>query len=189
MDTSWKQICTCKSHNTKQVWNKKTSHYHITATLPQNSLQLQLHYIWTLYSITNLRFIKIRVSWNGEFPLHQGFTTFCYCRPHYFYLYEVRPPMSSSYIYETRLIREKVTAKFEAAQNTFKHELRIYFITPCDITIQIVTHHVDWFPCLAFVLFQYTTAWLSNLIFQITCGRLQTSLSKAAGFAPLHQCS
>jgi len=51
--------------------------------------------------------------------------------------------MSSSYIYETRLIREKVTAKFEAAQNTFKHELRIYFITPCDITIQIVTHHVD----------------------------------------------
>jgi len=23
----------------------------------------------------------------------QGCTTFCYCRPHYFYLYEVRPPM------------------------------------------------------------------------------------------------
>jgi len=22
-----------------------------------------------------------------------GCTTFCYCRPHYFYLYEVRPPM------------------------------------------------------------------------------------------------
>jgi len=25
--------------------------------------------------------------------LDQGCTTFCYCRPHYFYLYEVRPPM------------------------------------------------------------------------------------------------
>jgi len=69
-------------------------------------LQLQLHFICTLYSITNLRFTKIRVGWNGELPLHQGFTTFCYCRPHYFYLYEVRPPMSSSYIYEIRLIRD-----------------------------------------------------------------------------------
>jgi len=32
MNISWKQICTCKSHNIKQVWNTKTSHYHITAT-------------------------------------------------------------------------------------------------------------------------------------------------------------
>jgi len=32
--------------------------------------------------------------------LRQACRTFCYCRPHYFYLYEVRPPMSSSYIYE-----------------------------------------------------------------------------------------
>jgi len=32
--------------------------------------------------------------------LDQVCTTFCYCRPHYFYSYEVRPPMSSSYIYE-----------------------------------------------------------------------------------------
>jgi len=30
--TSWKQICTCKPHNIKQVWSTKTSHYHITAT-------------------------------------------------------------------------------------------------------------------------------------------------------------
>jgi len=37
--------------------------------------------------------------------LEQGCTAFCYCRPHYFYLYEVRPPMSSSYIYEIRLIK------------------------------------------------------------------------------------
>jgi len=36
MNTSWKQISTCKSHDNKQVWIKKTSHYHITATLPQN---------------------------------------------------------------------------------------------------------------------------------------------------------
>jgi len=28
------------------------------------------------------------------------------CRPHYFHLYEVRPPASSSYIYELRLIKE-----------------------------------------------------------------------------------
>jgi len=40
--------------------------------------------------------------------LGQGCTTFCYCRQHYFYLYEVRPPMSSSYIYEIRLINEYV---------------------------------------------------------------------------------
>jgi len=34
------------------------------------------------------------------FGLVQGSTTFCYCLSHYFYLYEVRPPMSLSYIYE-----------------------------------------------------------------------------------------
>jgi len=38
--------------------------------LPQNILQLQLHFSCTLYSINNLRFTKIRVSWNGELPLH-----------------------------------------------------------------------------------------------------------------------
>jgi len=32
MSSSWKQIWTCKSHNIKQVWHTKTSHYHITAT-------------------------------------------------------------------------------------------------------------------------------------------------------------
>jgi len=32
MNTSWKQTCTCKSHNIKQVWNTKTSNYHTTAT-------------------------------------------------------------------------------------------------------------------------------------------------------------
>jgi len=39
------------------------------------------------------------------FPKHlrTGCTTFCYCRPHYFNLYEVRPPRSSSYIYEIHL--------------------------------------------------------------------------------------
>jgi len=29
-----------------------------------------------------------------------------YCRPRYFYLCEVRPPMSSSYIHEIRFIKE-----------------------------------------------------------------------------------
>ena len=37
--------------------------------------------------------------------LSQMCTTFCYCRPYYFYLYEVRPPMSSSRNYEIRLIQ------------------------------------------------------------------------------------
>ena len=37
---------------------------------------------------------------NQSNPLKQGCTTFCYSRLHYFYLYEVRPPMSSSYIFE-----------------------------------------------------------------------------------------
>jgi len=36
-----------------------------------------------------------------------------------------------------------------------KHKLCIHSITLCDITIQIVTHRVDWFSCLAFVLLQY----------------------------------
>jgi len=82
-----------------------TLSYHSYITLlPQNILQL--HFSCTLYSINNLRVINIRVSWNGELPLHQGCTTFCYWQQHYFYLYEVRPPMSSSYIYEIRLIKE-----------------------------------------------------------------------------------
>jgi len=44
-------------------------------------------------------------------------------------------------------------------------KLRIHSITLCDITIQIVTHRVDWFSCLAFVLLQYTPARPPNLIF------------------------
>ena len=42
--------------------------------------------------------------------LDQVCTTFFYCRPHYFYLYEVglRPPLNSSYIYEICLIIDYV---------------------------------------------------------------------------------
>jgi len=48
-----------------------TLSYHSYTTLPaQNILQLQLHFSCTFYSINNLRFTKIRVSWNGELPLH-----------------------------------------------------------------------------------------------------------------------
>jgi len=48
-----------------------TVSYHSHTTLPpQNILQLQLHLSCTLYSINNLRFTKIRVSWNGELPFH-----------------------------------------------------------------------------------------------------------------------
>ena len=32
MNTSWKKICTCKSHNIKQISNTKTEQCHITAT-------------------------------------------------------------------------------------------------------------------------------------------------------------
>jgi len=44
--------------------------YHsYTTLLPQIIFQLQLHFSCALYSINNLRFTKIRVSWNGELPL------------------------------------------------------------------------------------------------------------------------
>jgi len=59
------------------------------------------------------------------------------------------------------------TAKCQPPQNTFKHKLSIHSTTLCDITIQIVTHRVDCFSCLAlvaFVLLQYTPARRSNLI-------------------------
>ena len=47
-----------------------TVSYHSYPTLlPENILQLQLHFSCTLYSITNLRFTKIRVIWNRELPL------------------------------------------------------------------------------------------------------------------------
>jgi len=59
-----------------------------------------------------------------------------------------------------------LTAKCQLlTQNTFKHKLRIDSITLCDITIQLVTHRVDWFSCLAFVLLQYMPARPPNLIF------------------------
>jgi len=48
-----------------------TVSYHSDTTLPsQKYLQLPLHLSCTLYSINNLRFTKIRVSWNGGLPLH-----------------------------------------------------------------------------------------------------------------------
>jgi len=43
-------------------------HSYTTTLLPQNILQLQLHFSCTLDCINNLRFTKIRVSWNGELP-------------------------------------------------------------------------------------------------------------------------
>jgi len=43
--------------------------------------------------------------------------------------------------------------------------LRIHSRTVCDITIHIVTHCVDWFSCLAFILLQSTAARPPNLIF------------------------
>jgi len=43
--------------------------------------------------------------------------------------------------------------------------MRNHSITICYITIQIVTHRVDWFSCVAFVLLQYTPERPPNLIF------------------------
>ena len=49
--------------------NFTVSYHRYLTLLPQNILQLQLHFSCTLYSINNLRFTKIRVGWNGELPL------------------------------------------------------------------------------------------------------------------------
>jgi len=49
--------------------NFTLSYHSYTTLLPQKVLQLQLHFGCTLYSMNNLRFTKIRVSWNGELPL------------------------------------------------------------------------------------------------------------------------
>jgi len=55
----------------------------------------------------------------------------------------------------------------KSLQNLLKDKfaLRIYSITLCDITIEIVTHSVDWFSCLVFVLLQHTPSRPPNLIF------------------------
>jgi len=42
--------------------NLAVSHHSYPTLLPQNILQLQLHFSCTLYSINDLRFTKIRVS-------------------------------------------------------------------------------------------------------------------------------
>jgi len=58
-------------HQARLKHNNFTVSYHSNPTLlPQNILQLQLHFSCTFYSINNLRFAKIRVSWNVELPLH-----------------------------------------------------------------------------------------------------------------------
>jgi len=50
--------------------NFTVSYHSYNTSLSQNILQLQLHFSCTLYSINNLRFTKIRVSWNGGLRLH-----------------------------------------------------------------------------------------------------------------------
>jgi len=55
-------------HQARLKHENFTVSYH--TLLLQKILQLQLHFSCTLYSINNLRFAKIRVSWNGELPLH-----------------------------------------------------------------------------------------------------------------------
>jgi len=53
--------------------------YHgYTTLLPQNILQLQLRFSCTFYSINNLRFTKLGVSWNGELPLNMFLIIKCF---------------------------------------------------------------------------------------------------------------
>jgi len=56
---------------------------------------------WDEFLASSNRAILSYLLQNVPFSLslNQGCTAFCYYRLHYFYLYEVRPPMSSSYIY------------------------------------------------------------------------------------------
>jgi len=50
--------------------NFTVSYLSYPTLLPLNILKLQLHFSCTLYSINNLSFTKIKVSWNGELRLH-----------------------------------------------------------------------------------------------------------------------
>jgi len=50
--------------------NFTVSYHSYTTLLPQNILQLQLHFSCTLYCINSFRFTKIRASWNSGLPLH-----------------------------------------------------------------------------------------------------------------------
>jgi len=60
--------------------NVTESHHSYTTLLPQNILQLQLHFSCTLYSINNLSFTKIRDNWKGWLPLHTpNFEMFLVC--------------------------------------------------------------------------------------------------------------
>jgi len=56
--------------------NFTLSYHSYTTLLPQNILQLQLHFSCTPYNIKNLRFTKIKVSWNGELQLDCMFLIF-----------------------------------------------------------------------------------------------------------------
>ena len=72
MNTSWKQICTCKFHNIKHVWNTKISQYHITAT-PHYYRKTFCSYSYILvvhFTASTIWGTTVRVSWNGELPLH-----------------------------------------------------------------------------------------------------------------------
>jgi len=58
-------------HQTSLKHANFTVPYHsYTTLLPQNILQLQLHFSCTLYSINTLRFTNIRANWNSGLPLH-----------------------------------------------------------------------------------------------------------------------
>jgi len=85
MNTSGKEIHPCKSHNIKQVWNTKTSQYHITATahyhqrkILQVQLQLSCRQHFTASTIRGLQ----KLGLVGMVSFHYTFLIL-----KYFYLY------------------------------------------------------------------------------------------------------
>ena len=72
MNASWKHICTCKSHNSKQLWNTKTSQYDITATAQYYRKRFcSCSYILVVhFTASTIWGTKVRVGWNVELPLH-----------------------------------------------------------------------------------------------------------------------
>ena len=134
--------CSLRPCSKAAVHNRKIKFYRFESYV-QNKNGLQNKF-WQNLSRVHFGILCLSFCLNC---LDQGCTTFCYCRPHYFYLYEVRPPMSSSYIYEIRLIKDKVLSgicHLLLPKSIIKRQIfqRIFYE---------ITHRVDWFSCVAFV--------------------------------------
>jgi len=100
METDFLQI---SQHEASLKHENFTLSYHsYTTLLPQNILQLQLHFSCTLYSINNLSLRKLGLVGMVSYHYIRDVQPFAIAGRSTF-IYEVQPPMSSSYIYEIRL--------------------------------------------------------------------------------------